>query len=705
MKKGLIVILSLSILVAARGQDSPRFHQNLDTATITARRALITSRIDGYTFDAQRLHPAAGETATDLLRSLPGVLLDQQGAPIIRGSGQVKVFINGRPSDIYAATVAEALKLIPAGDIAKIEVITHPSARYDAEGVDAVINIYTKQRQADGVSGSFDGQAANGNSQHLAQLAWRTRRWILDAAASRYAYHYSSNITLDRISPASHLHQAEDFADRTHNEYAGAGLSFLADSLTTLSLHYKYSQGLGKTLIDYRNRLDNAGAPGNPGFPIDSPNNTAGNTWLTHTDNPTTRSFQTLNFDWSGTLPTHSLEYHLLATAFDQRRENDYEQTSTQPTSPSIQTSRNRIINRELAIQADITKHLTPQLTLDAGLKTAFRHFANQNLLTPETTRSDSFYFHRSILAAYTSLTLHTGHWTLRTGARYEQTHWPLHFADTTLTPPDYKNFLPDAAVGYDLSTGQSISAGYSRRLIRPYIDNLNPVVNYVDSLNIEYGNPALRPAISNNYELNYGYRKAAWFINTSLFVRQTVHSIENIHLLQTTGVIAGTYANIADNTTAGLTANIFFQPAKFTLNCTNTLSYVVFNSPGYPRRRGAQLSAGLDCNYTLTSTIHLGGSGYFSTPQINLQGSRTAWRNYSVLIAKTFPHANLSISLKLESLFAHYQYITETSTDETFTQSTRNRYINRFIRIGLTWKFGKKEIRTPTSRTINTDN
>lgn len=690
MKKGLIIILSLSIYWAASGQDTPRFHQNLDTATITARRPLITPRLDGYSFDARQLHPSGGETATDLLRRLPGVLIDEAGAPIIRGSSQVKLFIDGRPSDLFSTTIAEALNLVPAANIARIEVITHPSARYDAEGVDAVINIFTKTRQADGASGSLDGQWTSANNQYLAQLVWRKRRWVFDAGNSRYAYDYNSRTTLDRTSPTSNLMQTENFTDRTHNEYAGAGLSFLADSLTTLSLHYKYSQGHGKTLIDYANRLDQPGSE-----PEEA--------WLTHTDNPTMRHFQTLNFDLSGTSRTRSLEYHFLATTFDQRRENDYEQTSSKPT--GSQTSHNNIINRESALQTDLTKHLSTHLTLEAGGKAAFRTFTNKNLLTPATAKSDSFYFHRSILAAYASITIHTGKWTIRTGARYEQTHWPLHFADTTLTPPDYKNFLPDAALSYEIAKTQSVTAGFSRKLIRPYIDNLNPVVNYTDSLNITYGNPTLKPAISNHYELNYTYRKAAWFFNTALFLRQTLHSIENIRILQQGGVVASTYANIADNYTAGLTANLFFQPTAFTLNWTNTLSYVIFNSPAYPQRRGAQLSTGIECSYKPAPSLTFTGGGYFNTSQINLQGTRTGWRNDWVMIAKEIPHTGLSISIKMESLFAHYQYITETSADETFTQSSRNRYLNRLIRIGATWKFGKKEVQTPTSRTINTDN
>jgi ferric enterobactin receptor len=663
----------------------------LDTATITARRIIVTPRLDGFVFDARQTHPAAGEMVTDLLRRLPGVQIDEQGAPIIRGSGQVKVFIDGRPSEAYASTVAEALKLLPADNIAKIEVITHPSARYDAEGVDAVINIFTKKQQADGASGSLNSQFANRSSQFQAETAWRKHRWVVNADASRYTYHYNSNSVLNRTDPASHLLQTKAYDERSHNLSAGATLSWLADSLVTMNLRYQYGQAHGKTFVDCDNQVGDIAAWSIGDIAA----------WSTHTDNPTHRHLHSLNWGIFGSTRNRSLEYDAMANWFSLQRASDYTQTGYGPT----QTSQNHLDNRELALQGDITKKFPGHMTLDAGVKGSFRKFTNQNLLTPDTAHSNRFYFHRAILALYGSYTLLLGDWKMRFGARYEQTHWPLHFRDTALTPPDYKNFLPDATISFNLAKGQSLSIGYSRKLVRPYIDDLNPVVNYIDSLNIEYGNPSLRPALQNNYELNYNYHQPVWLLNTSLFLRQTKHSIQNIRLLQPGGIIASTYENIADNYTAGLTANLFLQPKRFTVNLTNTLAYLVFNSPMYPQKRGVEFSTGVDLSYKAISTLTFSGMGYFYTPQVNLQGSRTGWRNYSLMAGKDIPHTGLSLSFRIESLFAHYQYTMEKTADKNYTQTSRAQFVNRFFRFGATWKIGKKEIKTPTSRTINADN
>lgn len=692
MKTRLTIIILL-VRCVAFGQDTAK---SLDTATITARRILVTPCIDGFSFDARQVPPAAGEIATDLLRKLPGVQIDEQGNPVIRGSSQVKLFIDGRPSEAYTGTVAEALKLIPADNIARVEVITHPSARYDAEGVDAVINLFTKKQLSDGASGSLNGRLDSRSSQFQCQGVWRAHRWVVNADASRYQYNYNSQSILNRTDRSSgdHLRQTQEFNDRTHIENAGVNISYIADSLTTMNLRYQFGQGRGRSLIDYDNTFDTKDS-----F-------TGG--YSLHTDNPTHRQIHTINWGLFGANRHRSLEYDLMATWFDLRRASDYVQTRVdagQTTVDARTTSHNTVGNRELALQGDITKKLTAHMTLEMGVKAAFRNFSNQNLLTPDTAHSNHFYFARAILAAYATYTVSIHDWKLRIGARYEQTHWPLHFGDTSLTPPDYKNFLPDATLSYDLKKGQSLSIGYSRKLIRPYIDNLNPVVNYLDSLNIEYGNPALHPAYSNNYELNYSYRRAAWLVNGSLFLRQTLHSIQNLRLLQPGGIIASTYANIADSYVSGLTANLFYQPKKLTINWSNTLSYIIFNTPTNPQRRGYEFTTGIDISYKPTSTLTFSGSGYYYTGRISLQGSRTGWRNYSVIVNKDLPNTGLSFSFRVESLFAHYQYITERTADETFMQSTLNRYINRYFKVGFTWKFGKKDIKTPTSRIITNDN
>ena len=670
-----------------RATDTSRFHQDLDTATVSARRIIISNRIDGFSFDARQLRPAAGETATDLLRRLPGVLIDEQGAPVIRGSGQIKLFIDGRPSEAYASTIAEALKLVAADNIAKVEVITHPSARYDAEGVDAVINIFTKKQLADGVAGSLNTQWANRSTQLQADLTWRKHSWVVNTYAGRYGYHYSSRSILDRSTATDYLRQTQDYDEHAHNEWAGATATYILDSLVTMNLHYQFGQAHSKTLIDYDNDF----------YTKDSFTGGYG----THTDNPAHRRLHTASWGLFGSSRNHKWEYDAMANVFDIRRENNYVQTGDGTT----ETSHNSLFNREWAFQADATRHLNPKSQLEAGLKTSIRDFANQNLLTPDTARSNEFHFRRTIVAAYVNYNLTLGDWKFRLGARYEQTHWPLHFSDTAFTPADYKNFLPNLVISRSLGQSHTVSIGYSRKLIRPWIDNLNPVVNYTDSLNIQYGNPGLQPAYSNNYELNYNYKKTIWLLTTSLFVRQTLHSIENIRLLQPGGIIASTYGNIAGNYVAGLTANLFFQPRKLTVNWTNTLSHLVFNSPGYPQRRGVEFATGVDWSYKPTATLTLSGTGYYYTGRISLQGSRTGWRNYAVMIAKDIPHTGIGLSLRVESLFAGYQHITEKTADESFTQSVQNRYVSRFVRLGLSWKFGKKDLRTPTSRSISTDN
>jgi hypothetical protein len=155
----------------------------------------------------------------------------------------------------------------------------------------------------------------------------------------------------------------------------------------------------------------------------------------------------------------------------------------------------------------------------------------------------------------------------------------------------------------------------------------------------------------------------------------------------------------------AGLTANLLLQPKNLTVNWSNTISYVVFNAAGSGQRQGTQFETSIDVSVKVTPTLSFSGNGNFNTPGFNWQGSRGGWRSYSFTVNKDISHTGVSISCRVDGLFAGYQKIVEKTATETFTQSTENRFVNRSIRIGTTWKFGKKDLKTPTSKSISVDN
>jgi hypothetical protein len=646
--------------------------KTLAGVTLTAQRPVISIRPDGFLYDATQDIPIAGESSSDLLRKLPGVQVDPDGVPSMRGSTRIKVFIDGRPSESYAATIVDALRMIPAQNIARIEIITQPSARYEGEGVDGVLQIYTKRPLSDGSSGTISGYYQNRGRLLNANIAIRRKQWIITVEAS---YHNSNNITwtsLTRTSTSSNpLLQELVRTNNLTNLNAGTGITWLPDSLTTVNATYR--PGLGSdqinTQIDYF---------------------TGASSFTRFIDNPFDRSIHPINWSLIRKTRNKKGELSLLGYWFNQHVVNDYDLQQ----GSYKETNFNTTWNKELGLESNFTYGL-----FEAGVKAAFRRYRNNSIFIPDANRSQNFFFPRNIYGAYISQTFTLADFRIRAGARYEQTVLTLDFADTSVRIPDYKNFLPNILVSRGFGA-HSLSAGYARKILRPYINSLNPVINYIDSLNISYGNPYLDPAVINNYDFTYSFLKKRWLISANFFWYQTLRSVESVALLKSGGIIERTYQNIAQNSASGLSLQITYRTNRLTVNANNNLRYTDF---GY--RSGWVNNLTTYFIYKLPADFSVSAYLLFNGTRVDLQGSASGTRYYNFAANKTFAKGKYALSLRLDNLFMPYQTITEISKTESFLVTSDNKQIRRFFRLGFSYKFGKKEVNVPAVRTASSEN
>jgi outer membrane receptor for ferrienterochelin and colicin len=664
-------LLAVNGPLAMEDQTLTTLTKTLTSVTVVAQRPLVTPRIDGFTYDATQDVPVPGENSSDLLRKLPGVQVDPDGIPSMRGSTRIKVFIDGKPSEAYASSIVEALRQIPADNIAKIEIITQPSARYDAEGVDGVINIFTKRRLSDGSSGAVNGYYQNRVRQLNTNIAWRRKQWILTAEAG---YNYSNNIswtTIDRADIANNrVSQYQVRANQFTNLSGSIGITWLADSLTTISIGYRYGQGKDHITTDIDYYLAN-------------------NQFRRSIDNPYKRWIHPLTWSYIRRSKDKTGEFSLLAYWFDHHIESDYSLRQNSYKENNVNTT----WNKELNLEANYVKG-----NFETGIKSSFRRYRSASIFTPDNNRSQDFTFPRDIYAGYANYMFQIKEWKLRLGLRYEHTVLSLDFPDTSIRVPDYKNLLPNLLLSRNFGA-HTFTAGYSRKIFRPYLAYLSPVINYVDSLNISYGNPYLDPAVSNNYDLTYSFIKNKWMISLNSFLYQTLRSIEAIALLKSSGIVERTYLNIARNTISGVAIQLTYRTSKFTFNTNNTLRYI-----DYGQREGWTGNFGGYAIYKLTSTFSVSAFLSYNTTRVDLQGSTTGSRYYNFGASKTFRDGKYGLSIRLDNLFMPFQTITETNETENFITSSANRQIRRFFRLGFSYKFGKKEIRVPATRTASSD-
>ena len=216
----------------------------LKEVIVQGSRPIVSASMDGFTYNPENDIIAAGSTASDLLRKIPMVTVDQNGSPTIRGSSNIRVYIDDKPSDIYAPTVADALRQLSAEDIVRVDVILYPSAKYDAEGTDAVINIITRKTRFDAINGNIQLRIANRQQFLNTDLNIRRGKWIFSPNAGISYNNSKSKSALAREDLSSNEENLLEQLGETDNHgkvfYGGINSFYVINELHALSAGYRF---------------------------------------------------------------------------------------------------------------------------------------------------------------------------------------------------------------------------------------------------------------------------------------------------------------------------------------------------------------------------------------------------------------------------------------------------------------------------------
>jgi outer membrane receptor for ferrienterochelin and colicin len=675
--------------------------KQLGAVVVTARSRLIVPRIDGYLYNAKDHTPIAGEKAADILRRLPGVMVSPEGHPSINGSSRIKVFIDGKPSETFALTVADALNLIPTENIATIEVINHPSAKYEAEGVAGVINIITRQPTQNAISGTLNTTVANRSMNLSGNLLLKRDKWLIgiDAGLNRLDINVAASThRYGQGSLAGNVvHQERFSVVHRNNEYAGATFTYSADSLTSYYAGYRIAR-----YHDYfRHRYDNI---------IQSGSSTDSFTRIA--DNLPRRWLHTINAGYNKRSKDKKAEFSLLAAGFYRPSNDRYTLVQEKDQVETYQEiNSNTSLIREATLQVDYSRELKDKTKIELGGRYNHRDLATNNhfdvydynvaLFSKDFIRSGKFGFNSSISALYLTYSFNIKSYKLRTGMRYEHTSMKLSANDTNLAIPVYGNLLPNLLIS-KVFKRHTLSASYAKRIQRPYMVYLSPVINYMDSLNIEYGNPDLKPIIIHNFLVTHTFTKNRITLTSSAFINRSVDNIEYVRTLKPNGTTESTWFNISSNTVYGTTFNFSWQSTRFSFRLNNTLQSVFFNTDGtFPQKRALIFSNGGYFSYKFNKGYTLTSYTSFNTKSISLQGHATGTQWYNIILSKGFMDGRLNMAVRIDNIFTRYQYVTESTSAATFYQQMRTRSIYRFFKFNISYRIGRKEIKVPQQRTI----
>ncbi|RNL54275.1 outer membrane beta-barrel family protein [Pedobacter jejuensis] len=670
---------------------------NLADVQITGTKAIIENKVDRMIYNAEADGTNAGGDATDVMRKVPMLSVDANGDVQLRG-GAVRVLINGKPSGTMAASVSDALKMIPAEQIKSVEVITSPSAKYDAEGSGGIINIITKKSNAQGVSGSVNASVGTRQNNGAFNLTAKTGRLSVNTSlGANVAYPQDSRTEF--VTNTTYLNGTtnnilQSGVSRWSREgYNGSfGVDYDFNAYNNISSNVKF------------NRFSNGG-PGSSDYII----NNIPATNISNMD--MTRNNMDWNVDYKKTSKKEGEEFTISGQLSTGRTPTSFSNILTSAAFPNgiVTSSDNTAKNNEYTAQTDYTYPFSKNTILEVGAKGIFRNVKSQY-----GSSERDFDYNQDVAAAYGVIAFDlTKKIKFKGGIRAEYTKIDFNTQTSGLEKNDYFNLFPSLVISQTLKKGGTVKFSYNRRVQRPSENFLNPFRNESDQFNIMQGNPQLSPELSQNLEFGYNTYIKGSIINASIFYRTTGGVIESsISPLVENGVtkVLSSYINVGRSETYGLNLFGSYNPKpKWTLMSNfSANTYEVTNT-------ATNISTGTFLNYSLFGRSAYGfGKGYnfelfgvATSARRTYQGKTDPFYFYGASIKKDILKKKGSIGLNTLNPFTKNLHIkTENNSVNAVGnvfQSTNIYYPLRSFGVNFSYSFGKLKF-TEKSKIKNDD-
>jgi outer membrane receptor protein involved in Fe transport len=602
---------------------------------VNAERSKMEMKLDRRVFNVGKDLTNAGNNAADILNRVPSVNVDPEGNVSLRGSGSVRILVNGKPSGLLSAGDTEALLRMQGDIIESIEVITNPSARYEAEGEAGIINIILKKNQEKGVNGSF-GATVGSPTNYGASYNLNYRQQNLN---------FFSNFGVDYRRTPGGGNSTQRFFDNAGNltdfftsqedqirggvgGYIQGGLDWNIDekNLLTGSLLYRLGEDRNEGTVTYRD------------FNADEEltNTTIRDIVENQTDHNLEASLDyKRTFDEEGREWTFSFKYILN----DDTEIADIVQTSNESVDELLQNSSNTEDEENILIQTDYIHPLGENSKLEAGLRAALRTVDNDFLVQEEQadgslTTLDNFddylRYTEDIYAAYVIGAHEAGPVGLQVGLRAEYSDITAALLrSNNANDQNYLSFFPSAALTYKLSEENQFQLSYSRRLSRPFFRRLLPFSNFNDPRSNGIGNPNLRPEFTNSFETGFLRYFKSGSLLTSVYYRRTTGVIEELTLPNENGTSIEYPVNLAERDAYGLEMSFNYDLTDW-WNVTSDLNF--FRAQVNGSFEGTDYSAdifswtgGLITQFDPTDRLQLQASFDYNAPRNTTQGRRLA--------------------------------------------------------------------------------
>ena len=673
----------------------------LKEVVVDGRKSLIEEQLDRTVYNVERDRSLLGGDATDALRHVPLLSVDIDGNVTLRGSANIKILINGKPSTITADNLADALKQIPADQIKSVEVITSPSAKYDADGSAGIINIVLKQSRLKGIILNPDMAIGTRAAFLGINGAYNNRKMGFSVGGfGRTSYNVTGAYNNVQQVGQSSMDQTAAIRKNDIAANYNAGWEFEPDSNNVLVASLRY------TVLNNHNNQDNLLTRF---YPSATPGAAPPDSTLLDQVAVTNRSGTVdASFDYTHTFDRPQREFSLLTLYSRTDRTTGFITLQQDPLTDTLTgrlRNNDRSFNQEITWQADFQTPIDSNQLVELGGKfitrqvsSDYQYFSaagNKDYL-PEASPSlsNQFRYHQNVTAAYLEYT-----WTpkspysLRAGLRYEYTAITARLVDSAagITIPSYAIWAPGLTLGRRLKNGKLIRLSWTARIQRPSIQFLNPNVVASNPGTITTGNPALGPEHTNNFELGYNTAIEATTIGFAAFYRHTTQAIESVSLATPDGdTIERTYANIGTESTAGLDffSNLVIGD-KLSLSGGADLYYTTLTNPPL-RNSGWVVSGRLSGGYTFAKGWSIYLYSFYSSNRVLLQGYQSGYPYYSLTLKRDLKNKKGTIGVGAENFLGSGISVKNNISSPGISQSSTTLTHTLSLRVYMSFRFGK---------------
>jgi len=657
--------------------------ESLNEVELVGERTEVEIRLDKRIYNVGKDITVRGGSVADVLDNVPSVSVDLEGNVALRGNQNVRILINGKPSGLVGLSGPQGLRSLPAESIEKVEVVTSPSARYEASGTAGILNVILKKEELEGFNGSF---ILNGGAPTTyggnATLNWRTKKLNIFSTTSLRDSESrgGGDFESENFNPVRFVNEDRDYQRNRKSIFFNLGAEYYFNDDTSLTI-----SGFVRTSDNESNnntKIDNLNAAG---VVVDQFGRYQFEEEIDNSQQFTTNF--TKKFDDKG---------HELVIEFQTESSEEDESDLAENTSTFNQESDTFEDQSRTLLQMDYVWPVNENTQFEIGYRGDFSlQETDYNVFdlldngrTPNTELTNFLGFTQKINAAYAQFGKKINKFSYLIGLRMEKTHIEIDQKTAKIfKEKDYTDWFPTLNFSFEFTEKENITLGYSRRIRRPRSWSLNPFRSLTSLTFFRQGNPDLDPSYSNLFDLGYLKRWNKFTFNSSVYYQKATQVIERI--TETTGEFVvvsvnplvelpefrSTSVNLSENIRTGTEFTLTYSPKRQVRLSGN---FNIFNSETIGFYKGVPLDRKIvswfmrfNSSFPLAFGINSQLNGFYFGPRANAQTESKGVVSFSGALNKPMFNDKATLSFRVSDIFnsSRRKSTTETADFRNYTE------------------------------------